>query len=209
VTNRIYQIGQGTPVVAESTVQLLSAGLTGSKGAKRRLVHPDSATHPTLTYYKNPDRTVNFDQDILRHPIASAIRTIGGTVVVRFEELDEDVIVSEVWEAGGGFSMPVFQFRDLYNLFLNPPAFAAVGQLYTRWEPRDETDDAYHVELLDLQVGGGGLGKFDVKKWCADGGPNDPNLPGAIANPLDSLDVSPTALIDQQVTLVLRIVEKV
>lgn len=206
---RIFQVLQGAPATASSTIQLLPSGLTGIRGSLRRLVHPDTANFPPVVYYLNPTRTYNFDSNVLRHPIAALVRTLSSSKLVRFEEVTEDVVITEVWEPGGGLSMPVFLFRQLYEYALNPPAFAAVGQTFITWEPRDETESTWNVEVIGIQVGGGSPGRFNVKKFQADGGPNDPRTPTAtILTPTDTMDVSPTALIDQPVVLTMRIVSQ-
>lgn len=209
MTFRIFQVLQGDEVAEQDTVQLLPSGLTGTTGALRRLVHPDAGTFPALVYYSNPTRTFNFDSDVLRHPIASIVRTLSTSKTIRFEEVVEDVVITEQWEPGGGLSMPVFFFRQLYEYLVNPPEFDPALQTYIIWEPRDDSDDTFEVEVLGLQVGGGSPGKYNVKKYIGRGGPNDPQTPGTILTPTDTMDVSPTALLDQVVTLTMRIIRKV
>lgn len=207
MTFRNYQIQQGIAVTAQSSVQLLSAGQTGTRGARRRLVHPTSGTFAPIVYYLNPTRTINFDNDVLRSPITSTIRTLGSTRVVQFAELAEDVIVQELWESRPGLSMPVFMFRFLYEYLVNPPAFDAVSPVYIQWEPRDRTEKVYNVQVLGLEVGSRG---YSIRHWQSDGGPNDPGAPGATGlTPTDTMDVSPTAILDQPVTLTMRIVGEV
>lgn len=208
MTVRIYQIMQGLPITASSTLQLLPSGLTGTRGALRRLVHPDTANFPALIYYQNPTRTYNFDSDVLRHPLTALTRTLSSSKLVRFEEVTEDVVITEVWEPGGGLSMPLFLARQLYEYVLNPPAFAAIGQTYITWEPRDETDSTWNVELIEMQVGSGSPGKYNFKKYQSWGGPNDLQTPGPVLTPTDTMDVSPTALIDQAVSVTMRVVSQ-
>lgn len=207
-TSRLYQILQGTPITATPTVQLLPSGVQGTRGALRRLVHPEDSTWPAIVYYRNPDRTLNFSTDYLRHPINSLVRTASSTKLVRFEEVAEDVIVTELWEAGGGLSLPLFVIHQLYEYLNNPPAFSATAQQYIVWEPRDETDDTYRVQVIGLQVGGGG-GRYNMRRRWSNGGPNDPTTPGTILTPTDTMDVSPNPLMDQPVALTMRIIEKV
>jgi hypothetical protein len=209
VSFRIYQLQQGVEVEAESTVFLLPSGLSGVRGALRRLVHPDSGEFPPLVYYLNPTRTFNFSTDVLRHPIAAVVRTLSSSKTIRFEEVIEDVVVVEQWETGGGVSMPLFMAHQLMEYLNNPPAFASVNQTYIIWEPRDETDDTYEVEVLGVQIGGGSPGKYSMKRFIASGGPSDPDNPGPIDTPTDTMDVSPTALIDQVVTVTMRIISKI
>ncbi len=209
IVSRLYQVQQGQPITATPTVQLLPSGDAGTRGALCRLVHPDDDTFPPVVYFRNPDRRFNFSTDVLRHPILKLIRTASSSKLLRFEEVTEDVLVTELWGAGGGLSLPLFMLHQLYEYLINPPDFSALAQEYVVWEPRDETDDAYHVQVVGLQVGGGGAGKYNMRRWYAGGGPNDPNNPGTILTPSDTMDVSPSALIDQPAALTLRIVEKV
>ena len=206
---RIYQLQQGVAVVATSTVFLLPSGLAGTRGALRRLVHPDAGLLPPLIYYLNPTRTFNFSTDVLRHPIASVVRTLSTSKTIRFEEVTEDVVVVEQWEIGGGVSMPLFMAHQLMEYLNNPPAFSSINQPYIIWEPRDETADTYEVEVLGVQIGGGSPGKFSMKRFIGSGGPNDPDNPGPVDTPTDTMDVSPTALIDQVVTVTMRIISKI
>jgi len=209
MTYRIYQIGQGVPVEAVSSVQLLSVGVEGTLGALRRLVHPDGDVFPPLTYYTNPIRTFNFATDTLRHPIVNVSRTLSSTKVIRFEEVVEDVVVTEVWEPIGGLSMPFFMLAYLYEYLNNPPALDIANPQYIIWEPRDETTDTYKVELIGVQVGGGSPGKFNMRQYRARGGPNGVSGLGTIDTPTDTMDVVPSTLLDQPVSVTMRIVEKV
>lgn len=202
MASRLYTILQGSPVVAASTVTLLPTGLPGTKGALRRMVHPDSTNFPEIVYYLNPTRTVNFSTDFLPTPITEVVRTLTSSRLVRFEELAEDVIVQEIWEPSGGFSMPLFMFQQLKEYAINPPAFSSTAQTFINWEPRDRTSDVWKVQVLDAAIP-------SVRMYQSDGGPNDPNVTGTIDTPTDSMDTSPTALLDQPVTVTMRLVEKV
>lgn len=209
MTSRLYQILQGQPVAAASTVQLLPSGIQGDRTALCRLVHPDSATWPAVVYYRNPDRRFNFSTDVLRHPITAVVRTASSSKLIRFETLDIDTVVTEVWQGGQSLSLPLFIVHQLYEYLNNPPEFNALAQEYIIWEPRNETTDTYYVEVIGVQVGGGNPGKFNMRRWVASGGPNDPVHPGPADTPTDTMDVSPTAIIDQNVILTMRIIGKV
>lgn len=209
ITSRLYQILQGLPITATPSVQLLPSGITGTRGSLCRLVHPESDDWPPIVYYRNPDRRFNFSTDYMRHPLISVIRTASSSKLLRFEEVVEDVIVTEVWNAGGGLSVPLFMVHQIYEYLNNPPAFSALAQEYIIWEPRDETDDTYWVQMVGAQVGGGSPGAFNMKRWWARGGPNDPWTPGPIDTPTDTMDVSPNPLIDQPLVLAMRIIGKV
>ncbi len=210
MSSRLYTYLQGASVTAAATLQLLPSGSTGTRGALRRLVHPDSANFSPLVYYRNPDRQGNFDTDVLRTPIVSVIRTAAASRTLRFEEIESDVLVREQWLPEGGLSMPDFMFRQLYEYYVNVPDFSATNQEYITWEPRDETTSSWKVQIIDLNVGGNTLGTYNIRKYIAAGGPSDPLDPGPLFTPTDGLDVSPGApILDAPVTLTMRIIEEV
>ena len=202
-----FPIYAGVPISATSSVTLVETGMTGDRTAKTRLVHPDAVTFPPLVYYRNPDRRWNFDQAPLLAPIVNVQRTIGSTRVTRFEQGVEDVLVTEVWESGQGrASMTASQFRLLYELLINPPAFDPNAPEYIQWEPRNETDSVFNVELLALQLGGSGENPYDVRVWRATGGQYHG---GTVREPIDSLDLVESGLVDREVRLSMRIVSEV
>jgi hypothetical protein len=213
-------IQQGDPVVVEDAITFIGTGSEGDQNACRRLVFPATIS-PLLApiVYAiessgvciNPDRTLNFDKNPLFHPITSTVRTIGATRVVRFEEVEEDVIVTELWEGGDARSpFPTSFFRLLYEYLINAPPFTTGQTDFIVWEPRDRTDRTYQVELLSLSIGGGqGETRFDVKDLRTPGGLNDSLFPGTIANALDDLNTLPTGLIDRECRLRMRIIAEV
>jgi hypothetical protein len=120
----------------------------------RRLTHPAFAAvegEGIFTYLANPAQTLNFHGSPMRRMETSVLKTIGGTILVRHPEVEDDVIISEVWPGGGDtVSMPAEQFLTLYN-FMN--TLPAIGE-YLTWEPREVSSDSYQVELVDLTIGG-------------------------------------------------------
>lgn len=204
-SSRLVFIGAGTPTVVSSTVTLLDSGTAGTLGALRTLVHPDGTNFSPITYYLNPSRSINVDAEVLPHVIGSAPLTLTGRKTVRFQLATTDVVVTEIWEGAEGrrASMPYFLWRQLLEYLLNPPAFDAVAQTYIQWSPRDVSARTYNVEIIDLRVGGNTSGDdaFDINPWRANSGP--------IRNPLESMDVSPTALLDRDVRLRMKIVGEV
>jgi hypothetical protein len=203
-------IEQGVPITAAEQITFLGIGSAGTLSAKRRLVHPDSALAP-ITYWGNPKRTLNLDNDVLPHPITAPILTAGTTQVVRFERGIDDVIVTEIWPGDDArASMPTFFFRELYEYLNNPPEFSASAQTYIVWEPGDRTTKTYNVELLSLTVGGAGGGAaedaFDVIDLRGQGGLYGG---GTILNPLDDLNETATGLVDREVRLRMKIVSEV
>ena len=180
-------------VVAEDEVVFLGIGSAGDPDACRRLVFPASVTPllPPIVYSianvcRNPDRTFNLDNAVLPHPITEAVRTLGSTRVIRFEEQEEDVIVTEQWVGSQRqLAMTTALWRQFYEYLINAKLIPSIGPDFIQWEPRDRTDRIYNVELLSLSVGGGeGERRFDVVDLKDDGG-------GEIQNALDSLSQPP------------------
>lgn len=200
-------IQQGTPIVASTQVTFLGIGTQGDVAAKRRLVHPDTDLAP-IVYWGNPTRSINIDNDVLKHPISAVITTLGSTRVVRFERGTDDVVVQEIWTGSDQeAAMPSFFLRQLYEYLNNPPAFSSSAQTYIQWLPRDRNAKTYNVEIISLRVGGGGRSDaaFDFVDVRARGGTFKG---GDYQNPLDGLSVLETGLVDRTVTLRMRVVSE-
>jgi hypothetical protein len=204
-------IQQGVPEEDPNVVTFLGTGSAGDKDACRRLVFPSSVSTALapLVYAissggicLNPTRTFNLDNAVLPHPITQAVRTIGSTRTIRFEENIEDVIVTELWEPRGGSSMPTGLFRLFYDYLINSRLIPAQGP-YIVWEPRDRTTKKYNVTLLSLSVGEGEDDRrFDVADLRAQ--------QGVIDNGIDDL-IGPdtvTGLIDRSVRLIMRVISE-
>lgn len=207
----IYPIQLGVPVVAAAPITFLGTGSAGELGACRRLVYPtaeSSLLAPIIYQWSafahclNPTRTLNLDNTALVHPSTKVVKTLGTSKVLRQEETLSDVIVTEIWEAKGGISMPTFFYRLLYEYLINPPAFVLTGANYIVWEPRDRTEKQYNVELLSLTAGpGDGESQHDVRDIRTESGQYDDAL--TLAN------TQPTGVIDKEVRLRMRIVSEV
>ena len=207
-------IQQGAAVVDEEEVEFLGIGSAGDPEACRRLTFPANVS-PLLVpiVYAigpqgaccNPLRTLNLDNKVLPHPFTDAVRTLGSTRVLRFEESDEDVIVTEIWPGSDSdAAMTTALFREFYEFLINAKLIPASGVLgFIQWEPRDRTEKIYNVELLSLEVGGGGeQQRFDVIDLRDRGG-------DTIANALGSLSPVPTGVIDREVRLRMRVISEV
>lgn len=204
-------IQQGAAAVAEDEVEFLGIGSEGDVGACRRLVFPANVSPllPPIVYSiaglcHNPNRTFNLDNAVLPHPLTQAVRTIGSTRVVRFEEQTEDVIVTEVWTGSDSLAaMTTALFRQFYEYLINARLIPSTGVLgFIEWEPRDRNDRTYTVELLSLSVGGEGEARFDVKDLREAGGDE-------IQTTLDTVNPVPTGLVDREVRLRMRILAEV
>ena len=200
-----FEIVLGVPISETEALPLLDVGGAGEVDALRTLTHPDSANFPPITYATNPDLTSNLLDQALPFPIASTKRTIGTTLVTRFTEGLADVIVEETWN--GTFetkaSMPGFFLRELYNYLVNPPAIEPTTQTFIQWAPRDAADKIYNVEFYAMKVGSGsGAAIFNLKEIRFE-------TPPVIDNGLGQWDVPYTGMIDQTVTITMKIVSEV
>jgi hypothetical protein len=205
--SRAVYIGLGVPsVTTTSGLVLYESGQAGVQGAKRTLTHPDGDNFAPITYYKNPTRVFNLDNEVLPAPISSSILTLGSRQTIRHETAVDDVLIREVWEGTEGrtASMPTYFWRLLYEYLRNPPPFSPTAQTFIEWAPRDRSAKVYNVELYQLRVGGGGGADFvfDVDDFRQAVGPE-------IRGPLESFDVSPTGLITRTVEMRLRVVSEV
>ena len=202
---RFFQIALGLETVQASTTTILGSGTEGTVGARRVLTHPDAENFPSLVYYRNPDRDINIDNDVLFGPLNQVFMTESTTQVVRHTRGISDVIVTEQWVGGRGrASMPTSFFRLLYEYFVNPPPPVPDAQTYITWQPRDKNTETYNVELVSLEAGRGGLNsEFEVPNITESGG-------SVLARAIDGVDPGvETGLMDVPVTLTMRIVSKV
>ncbi len=204
-STRTIFVGLGIPVTTTLEPILFESGQSGTLGAKRILTHPLGATFAKITYYKNPTRNFNLDNEVLLPPTSDTVKTIGSRQVIRFENELDDMIVTEIWEGSEGrlAAMPTFMFRQLYEYLINPPVFSSTAQTFITWEPRDKSTKKYNVQLYQLRVGAGSNEEqiFDI---------DDHRLPDSveIQHPLESFDVTPTGLITRNVEVKLRIVSE-
>lgn len=208
--SRMYEIFQGTPTTIDEEVTILGLGPTGDATLRRRLVHPDSANFEPILYFQNPDRTFNLDNELLRAPITAILRALEGSAVTRFEQVDADVVITEVWIGSTQkFSMPAFLFRQLYEYLLNPPAWTPGSPIYIQYSPQDKNPNTYKVELIRLVVGSGGDPSqlYDVTEFFPAGAGS------AVADPLAGLDAAfaneGSGLLDKTVLFQMKIVAEV
>lgn len=208
--SKTYTYVLGSTVTASTSQTILDAGASGDPTAKRRLVHPDSATFPPLVYASNPDRTTNYLRgQVIASPITGTTRTLDDTKLTRYERELRDVIVTEVWTAQGGrkASMTGAQLVQLVTLFLNPPEFNPVSQTYINWEPREGGSKVYQVEIVSLTVRPANSEEpLDVREIFSGGGIFGS---GSIQAALDSLESVQTGILDGEVRLTMKVVDEV
>ena len=120
--------------------------------AEGNLVDPARVmTHPTegsYTYPFNPDLTRNFVHAPAGKIDSSVQRTISSNVLIQVPQVDEDIILTEVWFGGERrLSTLASMFRTFYKFWTTIPA---VGETIG-WEPLDITTDRYAVHIVDVQ----------------------------------------------------------
>lgn len=103
------------------------------------------------TYPFPPDITRNF----VYHPATKVDgviqRTLSSNVFITRPQLDEDVVISEIWLGGSReLSTLTEMFRLFYQYWTMTPA---AGQVLG-WEPRDRTGDRFGIQLVRVQLGG-------------------------------------------------------
>lgn len=209
-SSRLYEIFLGTPTTDDEDVTILGLGPTGDATAKHRLVHPDSENFEPILYFLNPDRVMGMDNEALHSPITAVHRALEGSLVTRFEGDMTDVIVTEVWLATDNkFSMPGFQFRQLYEYLVNTPAWVPANPIYIQYSPQSKNQKTWNVELLRLVVGSGGDPSqlFDVMEFFPGG------VGSAQGDPLAYLDEAfaneGSGLLDRTVVLQMKLVSEV
>lgn len=191
-----WEILAGASVSATTTSTLIDPGSAGDVSCLRTLTHPDSANFPVVTYNRNPDRTINFDQVPLSPPSGRLLRTLETTQAFVTQNDIDDVVVTEIWSGNNSrASMVAAQFRRLYELSINPPEVAD-PENFIVWAPCDRSTATYNVIIVDLRVGGGS-GRLDAQE----------NL--AKIFEAGDLDAVATGLIDRTVELDLKIVSEV
>jgi hypothetical protein len=116
---------------------------------------------PPLFYESNPDRWENFDSvPMTNRPQVKAELTIASAQIVQWPGYLPDRPVKEVWRGSDTRSrMTTHMLRRLYEFFAYPPDSG-----YITWCPKDRTEQAYHIQIESVQVGGQDIVSFD---WVA------------------------------------------
>jgi len=112
---------------------------------------PQREGEGVYTYPYPPDVTRNFVFGPARKLDGSVQRTLGTSVLIAQPQLDDDVIITEAWLGGNReLSTLTEMFRVLWQYWTTLPA---PGQVLG-WEPRDRTGDRYHIQIVQVQLGG-------------------------------------------------------
>ncbi|UCG53560.1 MAG: hypothetical protein JSW58_08380 [Candidatus Latescibacterota bacterium] len=112
---------------------------------------PQKEGEGIYTYPVNPDITRNF----MYHPVSKldgvVQRTLSSNVFIMSPQVDEDIIITEIWLGGQGQISAFAEMARLFHLYWTtmPSAGEVLG-----WEPRDRTSDRFGVQIVRVQLGG-------------------------------------------------------
>lgn len=199
-TSVSFEIFEGVETPAEEELVLLGTGSDGDPTAKRVLTHPTSASFAPITYWRNPDRTSNLDNDVIALPRAQVVGTEDTSGVVLFDQDIDDMTVVEVWEGGPRrASIPTDFWRLLHDYVKNQPPISYTAQTYVTYEPRDKNEYVYNVIVFRLEAGGAG------QTWVTDLIPPQ----GEIGGGMQDSDFPGSGVLLEEIRLYLKIVSKV
>ena len=155
---------------------------------QRQLIHPKfrEVRDQGVFYYDfNPDITRNFIYAPGLKVDGAAQRTIDSNVLIQTPQVDEDVVITEVWLGSQRkLSTLASMFRVFYDYWTTLPD---VGDAIS-WHPADITTDRYDVQIVRVQLGGSDYEYKEVRQNASE---------------------SAGAYLDKQLTLQMKIVKKV
>jgi hypothetical protein len=116
-------------------------------------------THPSfdavegegiLTYDTNPDITRGFIFSPATLVETNILKTLKGSVVIKFGQDASDVVVTETWRGGGNrLSVLSEMFHTFYKFWTTDPE---PGQFLV-WQPQDLSVESFGVDLVNVQLG--------------------------------------------------------
>jgi hypothetical protein len=142
--------GRSMPAAGFAPLILNSEGYL--EEALRRITHPSFPQEDGMgifTYLSNPDITRNFVYQPVAKVDAAVQRTLTSSVLIQQPQLDEDVVVTEIWTGESKASTLAEMARTFHEFWRTLPD---VGENLT-WEPLDISEDSYGVQIVNVQVG--------------------------------------------------------
>ena len=117
-------------------------------------------THPGLpqvegqgqyTYPYNPSITKNFIFAPARKVDSTVLRTLDSNILVAKPQVDEDVVISEIWVGGGQELSTLTEMARVFDTMWKTalPKGRTLG-----WEPLDVGVGRYNVRIVSVQIGG-------------------------------------------------------
>jgi hypothetical protein len=121
----------------------------------RVLTHPSFDQEEGVGIYEyafNPHITRNFARSPVRKVDFAIERTLTSSVLIQSPQLDEDIVITEIWVGESGESQ-LSTLSDMYLTFLDFwNTLPAIGESLT-WEPRDLSEESYGVQIVNVQLG--------------------------------------------------------
>ena len=126
-------------------------------GGGRRMTHPLLGE---VVYPRKPDLTINAGYDIMERAFTTAVKTADSTATTTFLDRKEDVIVREIWKAGGDrLSTWTEFFYELHALHTTP---MPPGNTMGWWAP-DLMPTPYHIKILSVTLGR--ANSLTIEEW--------------------------------------------
>ncbi len=153
---------------------------------QRQLIHPKfrATRDQGLFFYDfNPDITRNFIFAPATKVDGSMTKTIDSNVFIQTPQVEEDVVVTEIWNGGDTrLSTLASMFRVFHDFWTTlPDPGTSIS-----WVPADITSDRFDVQIVKVQLGGADFEYREIREDISD---------------------SATAFVNRQLTLQLKIVK--
>ena len=149
----------GTPGVTETDIGhafILNSTIEGGRFVDplRVLSHPSFRQREgegIYTYPVNPSVTKNFIYAPARKVDGVVQKTISSNVIVQVPQVDEDVIITEIWLGGERNASTLTEMARVFDSYWKtiPDPGLTLG-----WEPLDIVTDRYNVVIAQVQIGG-------------------------------------------------------
>jgi hypothetical protein len=119
--------------------------LTPARGGGRRMRHPFLAD---IVYPRVPDETYGLGHDRLTNVFSVVTKTAESSATAKYPEVDEDVVIREVWAA-----QSLSTLTELFHQFRRYLVDTLPDGRFIGWQPRDRTWKNYFIELLKVECG--------------------------------------------------------
>lgn len=121
----------------------------------RILIHPSFPQEDgqgIYTYSSNPDITRNFALGPVRKVDATPVRTLSSNILVQQPQVDEDIVITEIWTGEDKLSTLASMARTFLEFWQKIPE---IGENLI-WQPRDLSEESFGVQIIRVDLGGSG-----------------------------------------------------
>ena len=131
------------------TLSVTDTRSTDNLPLKRCLYHP--SYEQVIEYPFNPDRTINYYRSVVRKHDTQRTKTLTSNITMQIAQAFDDVVIEEIWNAGGKRLSVLAEFFDALHLMrMTAPALGrSMG-----WIPKDLGFQRHKIQPLGLTVGG-------------------------------------------------------